>query len=170
MRDLIDRPALAGGAAAGTTDIAVPHEVYTLGLNDLAKKDLHRAHKVGWRYLVVRDNQPVAAAEVSGSDERRLQFSHLNTGPFVEETARALALAEGLGPVAKNKFEVRLLTVPALYVVALWLHGKKQDILIPMQPTNEHLIPSQPYAPAEFFKELLPAAEARLAFDDAPQK
>jgi hypothetical protein len=98
-----------------------------------------------------------------------MQFSHLNTGPFVEESMRALALAESLEEVANHQYVVRLLSIPALYVMALWLHCEVGDILIPMPPTNERLIPSQPCTPAEFFKRLIPAAEARQAFDDSPQ-
>ena len=161
----------AGMAAAETSEVAAPHEVYTLGLEDVAHRDLGTAQKTAWRYLVVQGNRAVAAAEVNvAKGGAEMQFSHLNTGPFVEETNRAMAQAEKLEQVAGADYVVRLLTIPALYVVALWLHGEKNDLLIPMPPTSHHLTANRVYSPADFFERLVLAAEARKAFDDSPKK
>ncbi len=46
--------------------------------------------------------------------------------------------------VAKDDFELRVLRIPALYVMAFWLHGEKKDILVPMPPTNSRLNPTRP--------------------------
>ncbi|HEX8738107.1 MAG TPA: hypothetical protein VF721_22425 [Pyrinomonadaceae bacterium] len=153
---------------AGGVDVAAPLEVYTLTLEEVIEKDLRKAEAAGWRYTLLNADEPVVAAEVNSSGGEDAQFSHFNTGPFVEETARAILQAESLDEVAENDYEARILKIPALYVMALWLHGERDDILIPMPPTNEKLEAQKTYSPKEFFGALAPAADARLSFDDAP--
>jgi hypothetical protein len=98
-----------------------------------------------------------------------VQFSHFNTGPFVEETVWAILQAENLDDVVKNDYEARILRIPTLYVMAIWLHNKKNDILIPMPPTNENLTPEKTYSQKDFFSSLNINVQTRSDFDDAPQ-
>lgn len=174
---------LASGAVHGLTDggggaigegeapgIALPHEVYAMGLDAVIAGDLKAARRTGWRYLVVQGDRAVAAAVVDAPEGKsRMQFSHVNSGPFVEETVNAVSQAEGLEAVARGDYEVRLLNIPALYVMALWLHGERDDLLLPMPPTNENLDAKKVYTPSDLLKRLKRAAQARLAFDDTPR-
>ena len=151
-------------------DIALPHEVYAMGLDDVVGGDLKKARRTGWRYLVLQGDRAVAAAVVDAPEGKaRMQFSHVNSGPFVEETVNAVAQAEGLEAVARGDYEVRLLNIPALYVMALWLHGERDDLLLPMPPTNESLDAKKVYAAADLLKRLKRPAQARSAFDDTPR-
>jgi hypothetical protein len=160
-------PAIAGAPGA---DIALPHEVYAMGLDDVIGADLGKARRTGWRYLMVQGDRAVAAAVVDAPEGKsRMRFSHVNSGPFVEETVNAVSQAEGLEAVARGDYEVRLLSIPALYVMALWLHGIGDDLLIPMPPTNENLDAKKVYKPSDLLKRLKRAAQARLDFDDAPR-
>jgi len=162
--------AMGGSAkAAEKAEVAPPLQVYVLDLKDVGKKSLKNAQAVGWRYIVMHEDQPVAAAEVDAGGGSKVQFSHFNTGPFVEETARAIIQAEGLDEVAKKDYEARILRIPALYVMALWLHSDKDDIIIPMPPTNDSLDAKKAYSAKEFFASLAPAAKERQAFDDTPE-
>lgn len=158
-----------GGAAAGA-DIAAPHEVYTMDLPDVVGGDLGKAKKTALRYLVVQGQLAVAAAELNETGGAQPEFSHLNTGPFVQATERAIADAEGRPEVAQHDFVVRLLSIPALSVVALWLHAADREMLAPLPPTDSHLTANQWYSPADFLKLLGPVAKARQAFDDSPQQ
>jgi len=168
---LMAGPEVAGAAlrrGAEQTEVAAPHEVYSLGLADAADGDLWKAKKTAWRYLVMQGNRAVAAAELSDAAGGTPVFTHLNTGPFVHGTKQAIAQAETLKVVAEHNFVVRLLAIPALSVLALWLHGENQDLLCPMPPTDSHLTANQWYSPAEFFKLLAPVAAAHQAFDNSP--
>ena len=60
--------------------------------------------------------------------------------------------------MVRNDYEVRLLSIPALYVMALWLHGEADDLLLPMPPTNEILDAKKVYTPADLLKRLKRAA------------
>lgn len=54
--------------------------------------------------------------------------------------------------------------------MAVWLHNAKDDIIIPMPPTNDSLDAKKAYSAKDFFKRLESAAKARSAFDDTPQE
>src|SRR5580698_5204767 len=105
-------------AAAMPPEMAAPHAVYTFGLRDIASGKLTKAKRVGWRYLVMRQDQAVAAAQSNLASGGAASFSHLNSGPFVAGTQAALEFAESLPQVKQNDFEVRLLSIPGLYQMA----------------------------------------------------
>jgi hypothetical protein len=115
--------------------LTYPQPVYFLGLDDIrAGRGLEAAKTSGWRYLVeAPDGRAIALAE-SVTDSKGAQvFAQLNYGPFVAGTAEAVRAAEQMGlPGA----EVRLLNIPALYLVVLWLQRKDDATLIPVAPTH----------------------------------
>jgi hypothetical protein len=143
--------------------VAVPHPVYVMGLESIATgAPLSTATLVGWRYLLLGDDRSLAAAEVNTDNaEERVEFSHVNQGPFVESTIAGIAFAEGLDEVRETDFELRLLKIPALYVVSLWLQGNR-DILIPLAPSRYDLVPNTPYPEEEFLEILRGPAQDRL--------
>lgn len=150
-------------------DASLPHQVFLMGLIDVIEASLDKAQPIGWRYIVLRGEQPVAAAEIEGTEaRRRLQFSNFNEGPFVLESVKGIALAEKLPEMEKEDFVLRLLRIPALYVMALWIHGDNREILIPLEPTHDLLVPNRKYTPTQFFRQLASAAEQRAEFDDTP--
>lgn len=159
-------PALAS-AAPETLDLATPHPVYNLGLDDLAqRRGLGAAQQTGWRFLVTADTAIVATAEVAaGTASHAGQFSHFNSGPFVPATTETQARAEQLPEVKAGTYELRLLRVPALYVMALWLKDLRghDDLLLPMAPAPAPLEATHTYT-AEEFTELLavPAQQRQL--------
>ena len=165
----------AMAAAATGPEIAAPHAVYTFGLSDIAKGKLSAAKRVGWRYLVMQQDAAVAAAQVNQGAGGTASFSHLNSGPFVAGTKEALEFTESLPDVQRDNYEVRLLSIPALYQMAIWLHGKTKDLLVPVpSPTQQAasaganssaVQPNHAYLPAEYFAALLPHAQHRLQLE-----
>ena len=159
--------ALREAGAAGLTT-AAPHQVYFVGLRDLAEGRLLAAAQLkGWRYIIFEGDRPLAAAELSG-DEGALDFSNINRGPFVESTVEGVGRAEVLEVVREEDFELRLLDIPGLYVTALWLHGPR-DLIIPLPPTRPELEPFAVYEEEALVERLSGRAEQRLKFDDRPR-
>ncbi len=116
-----------------------PHEVFTLGLDDLRSgAPLRAARPTGWRYLVRSGDRVVAAAESvpAATDPTAQVFAQFNEGPFVTATARALDSARSEPQVAEQHFTQRLFHVPALHAMALWLHPDDGDgdLLVPLAP------------------------------------
>jgi hypothetical protein len=152
-----------------TLDLTAPHKIFFVGLKDVAKGHVLSAAKfVGWRYIIVRGESPLAAAEL-GVDELGggLEFSQINHGPFVGSTVRGVSVAEELDSVRTNNYEPRLLKIPALYIIALWLHSYSEpDMLIPLPPTRPELTAYVPYAESDFSSILRGVAVKKLEFKE----
>jgi hypothetical protein len=147
--------------------LAAPHDVYSIGLSDLAGGAfLDAATAVSRRFLVMDGDKPIAAAELTDQDKG--SGFQANEGPYVESTAAAIAQAETDPDLANDDYEVRLLRIPALYVMALWLKNQQDetDVVIPLDPAPAPLEAGRKYSPAEVLSALLEPARARLAFDD----
>jgi len=139
------------------------HPVYVATLADLVEGHiLSRARLVSWRaFLVDAGNEPFAAAETQKSEP-----AGINEGRFVGGTAEAMIAAENLDEVRGADYELRLLRLPAVYTVAVWLARPEQDILIPAAPVQPPLQPNIPYNEAEFIAALKPLAELRASITD----
>jgi len=135
----------------------VPHQVFVLGLEDAAwaGNSLERAQLAGWRYLLEADKGIVASAETRVQDGERHLFSHVNEGPFVRGTVNALAVADSIREEDLGRSELRLLHIPALYFMSLWLHppGSAEgggDLFIPIAPTPAGFEAGRVYRGDEF--------------------
>lgn len=178
----LQRVSSAGGGAAAKlslegrrsveSSIFYPHKVYNLGLQDIASgRGIDAAHLVSWRYLINQGPGGTAAAEVN-YDERKQsnQFSQLNQGAFAGATLEEIKKVVDNRKFQEGSYELRVLRVPALYVIALWLNDQRnhEDVLIPIPPTNEFLKPSEVYTPSQFIAILRKPAEQKLRFDSSP--
>ena len=151
------------------------HPVYFVPLDALAQgKLLQAAKQTSWRYLLVQNGAAVAEAELSagsrrakGGKSRTLEFASLTHGPFAGATVDALAAAERLPQVARQEYELRLLKIPAVYFVALWLHAANDDILIPMGQPPGGLKRNEPYTEAAVVAALRDSAAQASRFDEA---
>jgi hypothetical protein len=124
------------GAHKDRLDLSTPHEVFTMGLDDVTSgAGLGRAQPVGWRYLVVEGGQLIASAETTLAPDGTQDVSQFNEGPFVAETDKAVKAIRKLPQLEAAGFELRLLRIPALYMMALWLHAPATDLLVPLAPS-----------------------------------
>jgi hypothetical protein len=106
---------------------------------------LAHARRTGWRFLI-KDGEEVVAAAVTlergldelGAGEPHV-FSHFAEGPYPAATLRALQQARLHTVGTATTYMPRLLSVPAHYMTALWLHpvmtvAPTPDLLIPLVP------------------------------------
>jgi len=91
-----------------------------------------------------------------------------NEGPYVESTAAAIARAEADPDLARDDYEVRVLRIPALYFMGVWLKNERggADVLIPLDPAPSGLEAGRTFTPEDVLSALAAPARARLAFDD----
>ena len=172
LSELAGRSAFRGRALGRINPLdvalAAPHDVYSLGLDQLAEgASIDSAHPVGRRFMVMDGERPVASAEVAGREDG--SGFQANEGPFVAATARAIEQAEQDPELADGRFELRVLRIPALYLMALWLKDENgdDDVVIPLDPAPAPLESGRRYRPEEVLAELAPVAHERLSFDDA---
>lgn len=118
----------------------------------------------GWRFLIRCGDRAVAAADTMLTPDG-WAFSRFFEGPYITATERALRQAESM----KQSYQARLLSVPELYMLTLWLHGDvtadgatghpaATDILVPLAPAPPGIAAHRPHRVAE----LLPVLTHRL--------
>lgn len=146
---------------------AAPHLVYFVGLDDMAQgRILSAARPTSWRYILLDGDRAHAAAELAINDDGEVEgFSHVDGGTFVESTVVGVAFAERLEASRGGDYELRLLSVPSLYLVALWLHGT-DDLLVPLAPAPGGLESERSYTEEQMFSALMELIERRTGLDD----
>jgi hypothetical protein len=148
-------------AAAG----ALPAQpVFTVGLDDLRAVGVAEESVSGepsWRYSrfdaagrsqVLEIRGDAAQEPVATGDDR--------FGPMIRE---ALAVADQDPRVADGDYEARLFRVPALTLLALWLHSPATtDLFVPLGPPPPGLERNRVYADPDFTAAVSGAAESTL--------
>lgn len=156
-----------GGYQIEDLTIANPFRNYSVGLTNLASGQLLPAARAGnWRYPLMHGTNAVAAVELMANqtNETVLKFASLETSDFPWETLEAMRRAEQLPQIKEQDYELRYLDCPPLLFVAVWLHGKSDDIIIPLPKTFGRWNAYQPYSGSEIIKLLEPEAKKRLKF------
>lgn len=120
----------------------------------------------GWRFLIpAQDGRPAGAAD-AGLTAEGWVFAGFRTGPYIEATERALHQAATL----VTDYQPRLLSVPQLYMMTLWLHTGitsppepggpgGDDVLVPLAPAPPGIAPHLPLG----MRGLLELLSSRLA-------
>ncbi|MFJ5265451.1 hypothetical protein ACIQAC_33790 [Streptomyces sp. NPDC088387] len=114
----------------------------------------------GWRFLIHSAGRAVAAADTMLTADG-WAFSRFFEGPYVAATERALRQAESL----PGAYQPRLLSVPSLYMLTLWLHGDRgadaaaghpaaTDLLVPLAPAPPGIAAHRPHRVAELLPVL----------------
>jgi hypothetical protein len=160
------------GAAGPAASVSAPQRVFTVGLDALAGhsgvEDM--ARPTGWRFLVEEAKEPVAAAEVHDETGATVP-AQLTEGQFVRSTADGLRAAEAHPSVEEAAFELRLLRVPALNLVALWLHAAdSEDLFVPLEPAPAPFEARRPYPEREFAELSADLANRSLAQQRAAER
>jgi hypothetical protein len=120
---------------------------------------------VGWRFLIRCSGRSVAAAETMLTPDG-WAFSRFFEGPYVAATERAVHQAES---TTTQPYQARLLSVPELYMLTLWLHGDcsadgatghpaPADLLVPLAPAPPGIAAHRPHRVAD----LLPVLTHRV--------
>jgi hypothetical protein len=71
-------------------------------------------------------------------------------------------MAEQLPQIKEQDYEVRRLDCASILFVAVWLHGKSDDIIIPLGATFGRWNALQPYSESQMIKLLKPEAKKKL--------
>ncbi|MFJ9823813.1 hypothetical protein ACIRSU_05490 [Streptomyces sp. NPDC101160] len=153
-------------AAQGPLSPELPLPVHVLGVPDIAEPAGPPSHTrlAGWRFLIRNGERAIAAADTVLTPDG-WTFSHFFEGPYVAATERALMQAEALG----TPYQPRLLSVPGLYMLTLWLHTDTEadgattvpapaDLLVPLSPAPPGIAANRPHR----VTDLLPVIGMRL--------
>ncbi|WNI25974.1 hypothetical protein [Streptomyces sp. ITFR-16] len=123
-----------------------------------------------WRFQIRSTERAVAAADTMLTPDG-WAFSHFFEGPYIASTELALRQAEA----AARDYQPRLLSIPDLYMLALWLHEDiaadasggspaPTDLLVPLAPAPPGIAAHRPHRVAD----LLPVIATRIAPGPGP--
>ncbi|WP_316778279.1 hypothetical protein [Streptomyces sasae] len=149
-------------AAQGPAIPELPLPVYVL--DRITPEGVSATRLAGWRFLIRCGDRAVAAADTMLTPDG-WAFSHFFEGPYITSTERALHQAEAL----QQTYQPRLLSVPGLYMLTLWLHGDcaadgaeghpaATDLLVPLAPAPPGIAAHRPH----LVDELLPVLTHRV--------
>jgi hypothetical protein len=148
--------------------IAAPYQSYSVGLTNLAAGELLSAVNLGigggWKYPVMHGTNAVGWAFVRADDKtgKAVKCAQLGESRLCNEMLESLRIAERLPQVKKQDFELRSLDMPWIFFSALWLHGKSDDIIIPLPDNWGRWNAFQPFSENEVIKFLKPIAQKEL--------
>jgi hypothetical protein len=129
--------------------------------NVLAGKLLSTTRLAAWRYMLIEGTKMAGAVDLNADEKqgKLLKFQEAicpsSTG-YNYSTLEALGVAEALPQVKKEDYEFRYLSMAPIGFFAVWLHGKTNDIIIPLPPTYDRYDAYRTYSEAEITKLLIP--------------
>ena len=163
-------------AATGTDPVPVPPQpVFTVGLDELLAAESGReaaetaSEPPTWRRSRFGAGGQAEASEVRGeADAGAFSTGNDRFSPMIRE---ALAVASEDSRTAGPDYEARLYRVPALSLLALWLHtGDTSDLFVPLGRPVGDLEPNRVYDDGEFMVGARAAAERITAhYDEADE-
>ncbi|MET8173677.1 hypothetical protein [Streptomyces clavifer] len=130
-----------------------------------------RTRLAGWRFLIRSGERAVAAADTMLTADG-WTFSHFFEGPYLASTERAVRQADA----ATAHYQPRLLSIPELYMLTLWLHDDTgadaaggalapTDVLVPLAPAPPGITAHRPHRVAD----LLPVMTLRVTPAPLPE-
>ncbi|MER6426022.1 hypothetical protein [Streptomyces sp. NPDC001137] len=149
-------PSLLRSQGPATPELPLPVHV----LDQLSPAGVSATRLAGWRFLIRCGERSVAAADTMLTPDG-WAFSHFFEGPYIASTERALRQAETMS----QPYQPRLLSVPSLYMLTLWLHGDctadgatghpaATDLLVPLAPAPPGIAAHRPLRVAELLPVL----------------
>ncbi|MFD3502715.1 hypothetical protein ACFWWT_33755 [Streptomyces sp. NPDC058676] len=144
--------------AQGPVTPEFPLPVHVLDGVDAAGVPVTRL--AGWRFLIRCGDRAVAAAETMLTPDG-WAFSRFFEGPYIASTELALRQAENM----TRPYQPRLLSVPRLYMLTLWLHDDctadgatghpaATDLLVPLAPAPPGIAAHRPHRVADLLPVL----------------
>ncbi|MFD9908030.1 hypothetical protein [Streptomyces sp. NPDC059063] len=159
-------PSLRAAQGPVSPELPLPvHELDHCTETGTAPAGTSSTRLTGWRFLIRSGERAVAAADTMLTPDG-WAFSHFCEGPYIASAERALRHAEAM----PKPYQPRLLSVPELYMLTLWLHRDcaadatsglvdPADVLVPLAPAPPGIAAHRPHRAAE----LLPVLSHRLA-------
>jgi hypothetical protein len=140
-------PSLLRAQGPATPELPLPVHV----LDRLTPAGASATRLAGWRFLIRCGERAVAAADTMLTPDG-WAFSHFFEGPYIASTEQALRQAETMS----QPYQPRLLSLPSLYMLTLWLHGDcsadgaagqlaATDVLVPLAPAPPGIAAHRPH-------------------------
>lgn len=157
-------PQMFKGLTTNDLTITYAQRMYAVSPQEVVSNNLLSAAKLyAWLYPFMHGTNAVLSAPlfINPKDRKLSKRGGVMDGTLVKDMLVVLQKADKLPQVKKQDYECRFLVMPPSFV-AVWLHGKADDIIIPLPPTYYGKKAYQPYSEKEIMKLLKPEAENTL--------
>ncbi|MEK6273084.1 MAG: hypothetical protein AABM42_10625 [Actinomycetota bacterium] len=149
--------------------------VFTAGLDAIVESggDVERVAEAptSWRYASELGGAPRVYELVSEVKAGRTRATRVGDDQFTPAIRDALAAAQDDPRVRTEDFEARLLRVPALKLLAVWLHAiGTEDLYVPVVPTAVDAAPGELYGADDFRSRLREAASRTLSLYEEAER
>jgi hypothetical protein len=156
---------LPAGLRVEELTIGEPYESYYVGPTNLASGKFLSAAKSRsghWTYLIMHGTNDFGAMALMADEKYGNKLEFASFAESAKQILQALKMAEQLPQIKKQDYEFRLLWCSSILFEAVWLHGKSDDIIIPLGATFGRWNALQPYSESQMVKLLKPEAKKKL--------
>src|SRR3984957_14595990 len=112
-----------------------------------------------WRYPLMQGTNCMGFVYLAQDGTNKLKFNSFSRPFSANDWLNALRLAKDWPQTKTQDLEIRFVGNPEVSFMAIWLHGKSDDILIPLPQTYGRMNAYQPYSESEITKILAPEAK-----------
>ena len=114
-----------------------------------------------WKYIFMRGTNIVGDAWLEADEKtgRAIKCTSIGESGFNVEIETTLNEAAQMPEVQLHDYEARLLDDHLVSFFAVWLHGKTNDIIIPLAPTYNRMHAYLPYSERQIIEILEPEAK-----------
>lgn len=133
-------------------DVASLASVYSVDRSAAAVGDLSASTHRAWRFCLSHGGLRAIADIVVA--KRGLRFSLIWQGRLAERYCEVLGMVQAFGEAADERLTLRVLEVPSLQQVTLWLHGQTSDQYFDVIRRGKVAVPAAMHA-GEFARQLV---------------
>lgn len=160
-----DLPPFTG--ISSTDELTFAHPIQAFEAGNLAKGQLLPGATSGgngwqaWKYFFMRGTNIIGVAWLEADEKtgKAVKCTSIGESGFNAEIETTLNEAAQMPEVQLHDYEARLLDDHLVSFFAVWLHGKTNDIIIPLAPTFNRFNADQPYSERQIIEILEPEAK-----------
>ncbi len=155
-----DLRGLGLNVTSGRIEAGEPHRVYYIPPREMLRsRSLDTARALAWRMSHMAGGMPFSTEVDLFANPRNEQITMVNRGPYAGAPSRQIP--QLLASATEGDFELRMLRIPEIKLMAIWLHSPRLDIVVPVAPVTPPLDGAREYGIDDLLHALAPVI-ARL--------
>jgi hypothetical protein len=124
-------------------EMTKPLAIYDVHVFNELRNGIIDPKLTGWRCFVVHNGEAVSMADIAVNEKgENPKFLYFTKGDIVDKILSKISELESLDVVKCKHYEVRLLRISALNLMAVWLHGESEELIYPL---DKALSENSPY-------------------------
>ena len=133
-------------------EMTKPLPIYDVHLSDELKQGRVHPQLTGWRCFVMKNNEAISMADIAVHETgENPEFLYFTKGDIVEKILNKICEIESQDIIKNDHFEVRLLRISSVSLLAIWLHGSNQELIYPI---DKKLSEKAPYNFSQIFENI----------------